>query len=491
MGDRGKRPGIIALAALALFVIQGAPAAAQPLSTAFEWTANGFSTAVSCTAAPCAATPLAPRTGTGAFTVYGRVSSGLHVGPQSAIHHGAANGGYVADVQNDYTLNGAISGYAWMAFVWLDADLGPTALPQTILWQEGMDRTGYKAGFTLYVMQGNRIGAVIGRNGSWAYDKALASRHGIGAGAWHHVALVWDGWTLRLLLDGIEEAAVPCDFTPDGSSAVGSWVKLGVGNYYQGGSAANHYVLQGAVDEVKLVQFPIGTYDPNNSFVLREHGLRFRKALLDDMAAVGLIAAGDAEYEVFRDANPKSTGKIRALVNSLFTVESQSWRIPLDPIDTWATGVLNYVYPDAPAIADGNNSFYIRVKTLRSTGYCVAAATILYAAYKAFGYSTRRFDLINDADFNYWDSHMTTDVYMPAVGQYVIQDATYNVSGLTTTGAIDVFDAIGLSRAHTLPALDNDGYVVNTVSHAWTYQTNLFFSYFAGGAVSSTPSWQY
>jgi hypothetical protein len=490
MGFRLVR-GLPALAAGMLCALSSVSAAAQPLTTTFAWTADGYSTAPTCTTAPCAATALTPRTGGAAFTVYGRSWSGLHVGPQSAVHLGVPNGGYVAGVKNDYTLGGVTSGYAWMAFVWLDADLGPTALPQTILWQEGPDAGRYKPGVTLYVQAGNQVVGMIGRNGVWAADKVLVTRNRLGAGAWHHVALVWDGSMLRLLLDGIEEAATPCTFAPDGSSSTDSLDKVGVGAFYNGGRLENNYVLSGAVDEVKLVQFPIGTYDPSNSFVLREHGLRFRKALLDDMAAAGLIAPGTADYDRFREATLESTGRIRALISSFFTVESQNPAIPLDPISTWSAGVMNYVYPDAPAIASEGNSMYMRIRNGAATGYCGAAATLLFAAYKAFGFSTRLFDVVDGADFNYAGSHVTTDVYLPSLGRYVLQDATYNVSGVAGTGTLDVFDMIGRSRAASLPPLTDDGYVVAGPVHAWRYQTNVFYSFFAGGVVSATPSWQY
>jgi hypothetical protein len=54
-----------------------------------------------------------------------------------------------------------------------------------------------------------------------------------------------------------------------------------------------------------------------------------------------------------------------------------------------------------------------------------------------------------------------------------------------------VFDMIGRSRAASLPPLTDDGYVVAGPVHAWRYQTNVFYSFFAGGVVSATPSWQY
>gem|GEM_PF-6735437 len=105
------------------------------------------------------------------------------------------------------------------------------------------------------------------------------------------------------------------------------------------------------------------------------------------------------------------------------------------------TPILDYIYPAYGGDAQPSNSLYLRLDEPVSspsavTGYCGASALTLWAVYRAFGYEVRKTDWvggsINSQDFHYDMSHVLTDVFMRDYQKYVMQDSTYNISGVIT-----------------------------------------------------------
>lgn len=380
----------------------------------------------------------------------------------SALKVSAANQGYITEIAPDYS---SAVGFAWMGFVWID-EFQP-GVPQAILWNEGWDFLSrrYITGLTIAVRDSGEIGVSIGRNGSWV--GRLYSRNKIGVKAWHHVALVWDGQAYFLMLDGILQSTLGSTFPPDEAPSIPTTI----GSYYRRGKPK--FVLNGAIDELKLVKFSIGSFSatsPSQNFVLGEHGLLFRKTILDDMIAAGHLSSENTD--IFASPTFQATSMLRAWINSFYTLDRLS--LPQDSLNLSSGSFADYAFPvlgqdNVPTTA---NSLYLRIKAPQSDPgarltYCGGSAITLWAAFKAFGFAAHYHDWMNADDLSYTDSHVVTEVYTVDTaipGKYVMQDPTWNLSGYSSTtgtysGVLDIHDAAGLAPT-TLP-FDNAGYNYN------------------------------
>jgi hypothetical protein len=418
----------------------------------------------------------------------GRIGSGLKITPQS--------GGFSVRLTQDYSPS---LGFAYSAFVWLNAD--PTTT-NAIFWQEAPGTTG----IAVYVNAGGTVSAQAGHQGQ-GWTCPIISTATLGKNAWHHVALVWDTVSLRLLLNGVQEGSTACAM-PDQSAVH----PVSFGARHIGGTS--YYVLDGALDEIKYFQFDPSSYQnaSGDPFVLQEHGLYLRRTVLSDL---GLSSSPD----LFKSPTFEATSRLRALVSGFFLAGVNDCA-PLDPLGPanpagpLGSGVVAYVHPNAelsvvpaadPVVPGGcvaatpkpgsvyTNSLYDRLKTGRTSGYCGAASFTLFAVYRAFGYAARRFDVLNAPIFSYTDSHSTTDVYVTDAGGFVLQDATYNISGLAGSGeyysATEIF---ALARpGATLPAFSDNGYTVT--NQRWPYTGPAVTSFFGSfvGLYAFWPSWAY
>lgn len=419
----------------------------------------------------------------------GRIASGLKVTPQ--------NGGFNVRLAQNYTPS---LGFAYSAFVWLNSDPVTT---NAVFWQEGPGATG----IALYINAGGSVSAQAGHNGS-AWTCPIRTTTTLGRNAWHHVALVWNAGTLRVLLNGVEEGSTSCAM-PDQSATY----PVSFGARYIGGTS--YYVLDGALDEIKYFQFDSGSYlnAAGDPFILQEHGLYLRKTVLADL---GLGSSPD----LFKSPTFDATSRLRAHVSGYFLYGVDDCA-PLDPLGPanpagpTGSGVVTYVHPNAaPSVVTApsnlptpggcvsaqpkpgsqyTDSLYDRIKNGRTSGYCGAASFMLYGVYRAFGYPARRFDVLNGPEFSYTDSHSTTDVYVTDAGKFVLQDATYNISGHTSTGefygAPDVF--LFASGGAAKPALSDGGYTV--ANQRWPYDSTNAAAFFRSfvALYGYWPSWAY
>src|SRR6266568_4751346 len=131
--------------------------------------------------------------------------------------------------------------FVWTAFVWTN---GYSSSPQTILWNEGANPLGsYVAGFVIAISSDGHLIVRVGDGPSWKYY--LSSRHHVGIQSWQHVALAWDTQKWSLYLNGILEDSVASTDPPEWATT------LTFGSFYYGG--AGRYILDGALDEVKLI----------------------------------------------------------------------------------------------------------------------------------------------------------------------------------------------------------------------------------------------
>ena len=311
-----------------------------------------------------------------------------------------------------------------------------------------------------------RLAVSVGDGPSWKYH--LSSRHHVGIQSWQHVALAWDTQKWMLYLNGILEDSVASADPPEWAT------KLTLGSFYYGGSG--RYILDGALDEVKLITLTATSVE---DVLQHEYGMAFRHRVLSDLATRfdpriprDPYLPSLPDLDRFNSATFDSTSVLRAAINSLFTDDRK--RLPLDPLSV-KSGILNYVYPAYGGDAQPSNSLYLRLQEPASapdvvTGYCGTAALTLWAVYRAFGYEVRKHDWvggnINGQDFYYDTSHVLTEVFIRDFQKYVMQDPTYNISGVVTMGnaiipnsvvdlALVFSDAryspsVGLSHAATL-----------------------------------------
>jgi hypothetical protein len=276
-----------------------------------------------------------------------------------------------------------------------------------------------------------------------------------------------------------------------------------LGSFWAGG--AGKYPLNGALDEVKLFQFPVTTFGPAAfSFLLQEEGLAFRNAVLDDLKSHAIILSNGDDR--FKSPTLDATSLLRAWVNSFFTRDRAC--LALGFYDK----TLRSVYPlngavtsNAPISRVGGacnsgcgtcttpphsgayNSIYLNLRDGEITGYCGIAAATLWAVYEAFGYPARIYDWINNFDIRYTDSHSITEVFVTDANTFVMQDPTYNVSGFQNSlsgvcngsnycGVMDL-SVFGRQSLSSLPFSDG-GYQYN-LNPKWATPTpSFYFSYF-------------
>ena len=488
----GQHAGVIAATVLTLS-LSASPARAD-IYERYKWAAEDLTGA--CGTQPAGTTCQTSRTltannggGTYVPMLTGRIASGVKINPQ--------NGGFHIRLTQDYAPS---LGFAYSTFVWLNADPANTS---AVLWHEGAGTTG----FAVYINPDGTVSAQSGQNGS-AWTCPITTTTRLGKSAWHHVALVWDTTSLRLLLNGVQEGSARCAM-PDQSATY----PVSFGARYVGGTS--YYVLDGALDEMKYFQFDPGSYlDANGEpFVLQEHGLYLRKTVLSDLGLSG-------NPELFNSPTFDATSRLRAHVSGYFRYGVNDCA-PLDPLGPanpggpTSSGVVTYVHPNAaPSVVDApaglptpagcvsaqpspgsryTDSLYDRIKSGRTSGYCAAASFMLYGVYRAFGYPARRFDVLNGPAFSYTDSHSTTDVYVIEAGKFVLQDATYNVSGQASTGEFYAVTDMFLfgSGGAPKPTLSDGGYGVT--NQRWPYNSVAaagFFGSFAG-LYAFWPPWAY
>ena len=376
--------------------------------------------------------------------------------------------------------------FVWMAFVWTN---GFNSSAQTILWNEGANPLGYYvAGFSIAILPDGRLAVSVGDGPSWAYY--LRSRHHVGIQSWHHVALAWDTQKWMLYLNGFLEDSVASADPPEWAT------KLTLGSFYYGGSG--RYILDGALDEVKLISLTTTSVE---DVLQHEFGMAFRHQVLSDLATRfdpriprDPYLPSLPDLDRFNSATFDSTSVLRAAINSLFTNDRGS--LPVDPLSVRSEGFLNYVYPAWGGDAQPSNSLYLRLEEPPNSpyaviGHCGTAALTLWAVYRAFGYEVRYTDWVggssNSQDFYYDTSHVLTDVFMRDYHRYVMQDSTYNISGVVTMGGALILNsvldlALVFSDARYSPSVFSDGgynYNVNPIK-GWsvTYPGVDYRAYF-------------
>jgi hypothetical protein len=410
-----------------------------------------------------------------------------------AIVVNSVNRGYVVQ-SSTAPYHGA---FVWAAFVWTN---GYSSSPQTILWNEGTNPLGhYVAGFAIVILSDGRLGVSVGHGPAWTYH--LRSHHHVGRQSWQHVALAWDTEKWMLYLNGFLEASVASAASPEWATI------LTLGSFYSGG--AGLYILDGALDEVKLMTL---TTTAVEDVLQHEYGMAFRHRVLSDLVTKYVPHVPRDPYlpswpdlDRFNSATFDATSVLRAAVNSLFSDDRIT--LPLDPLSASSSNVLDYVYPAYGGNAYPSNSLYVRLQEPVSspdvvTGYCGTASLTLWAVYRAFGYEVRRTDWvggnIHSQDFYYDTSHSLNEVFMYDYQKYIMQDPTFNISGVVTLGGTiipnSVLDLLFLFvDAHYSPSVFSDGgyhYNANPIlSWSVTYPGFDYRAYFHMPASPVVPAY--
>ena len=457
-----KQVGVFVILIIVIFhkpsFTQTPDATNAPWPATWHWTGDGTAGESITRATNLALTPLQPPHTRVTYRRGGMLN-------QAVVVNGS-NRGYLIQ-SNTAPYHGA---FVWMAFVWTN---GYSSSAQTILWNEGANPLGYYvAGFAIAILSDGRLAVSVGDGPSWKYR--LSSRHHVGIQSWQHVALAWDTQKWMLYLNGFLEDSVASADPPEWAT------KLTLGSFYYGG--AGRYILDGALDEVKLITLTATSVE---NVLQHEYGMAFRHRVLSDLATRfdpriprDPYLPSLPDLDRFNSATFDSTSVLRAAINSLFT--NDRIHLPLDPLSVSFNNLLNYVYPAWGGDAQPRNSLYLRLDEPANspsavTGYCGASALTLWAVYRAFGYEVRKTDWvggsINGQDFYYDASHVLTDVFMHNYQKYVMQDSTYNISGVVTIdNAIipnSVLDlALVFSDAQYSPSVFSDGgynYNVNPI----------------------------
>jgi len=411
---------------------------------------------------------VAPLTGTQV-----KYRQGGMLGP-ALIVDSTTNGYYVRSSTSPYS-----GAYAWMVHVWVNT-LGVE--PQIILWNEGSNTQGqYIAGFALAISSDGHLTASVGKGRFWQLH--ISSKHKIGPLSWHHVALVWDTQNIKLYLNGVLETSVAYTQAPDWAPvlSLGTWANM-----------PTSYQLNGALDEVKLVNFtpaPCQATDCIYENILKhEFGIAYRNQFLQDLAT---IFDPNIPRDPFNPSFPNlnrfnsptfdATSEIRAAVNAMYPQKFAA--LPQDPMSPMS-GVLDYVYParggpisfNASAAPPRYSAMYASVNwnvpgttSPAVTNWCGGASLMLWATFRAFGFETRREDWTGDHDFQYGvNSHALTEVFISDYQHYVMQDGLFNISGVVTTnGTTTPNSIIDMSQWMRTPgyspsAFSNGGYSLNT-----------------------------
>jgi hypothetical protein len=340
------------------------------------------------------------------FQQDGRKGQALYI-PGSTGYYWRGDPGYPAP--------GSGNGWAWMGWVFIEA-LGGT---QGVIWQEGLDLGAVQInGIKIYVDAAGKVNASIGAAGAWALN--MQSARTIGVRAWHHVALAYDGANAYIYVDGQLDQTSAYGSAPQSSAT--SPIALGA----QYGAGAGTNILNGAIDEVKFITFPVSG---GLGFILKEPWLAFKAQVVADLKAAGKITNNVAGENSLNSPTRAATNILRAWINSFIT----NARAGL-PVQPYAYSVSSAYPIDGVLLSAiiGVNSTYQNLKNGVTTGLCGVIGETLWGVFQAFGFPSRIYDMVNAPDWRYSNSHVTVEVWMTDNGSFCLQDATYNIMGVQT-----------------------------------------------------------
>jgi len=149
--------------------------------------------------------------------------------------------------------------------------------------------------------------------------------------------------------------------------------------------------------------------------------------------AIGLY---DVDSSIFDEPTIVSTGILRDLVHRF---------------NYSANVYLSTLIKNGEAIAPAREDI-AEAWRYPSRGICGQISFALYKAFRAFGYETNRINAFNGQvgifgeGYSYSASHASTEIYIPALDRFVIQDPTYNTLILDTTNQ----EPLGWLEAHTV-----------------------------------------
>lgn len=411
---------------------------------------------------------LAPINGTAPiYQPFGRKGSSVYI-PGTTGLYTRTDPGYPS---------GTTTGWAWMGWVWTEGLSGN----QGIIWQEGLDLSSVQiAGVKLYIDSSGFVHGSVGAAGAWALN--LTSARTVGAYAWHHVALVGDGTNVYLYVDGVVDQTAAYTVAPQSSST--SPIAFGA----QYGVSAGTSILNGALDEVKFVTFPVAG---GRGFVLQQPWNAFKQEVIADLKAAGHIANSVAGENSLNSPTRLACNVLRAWVNSFITLARQFL-----PMQQYIYSISN-VYPiDGVILSAGTgvNSTYRNLRDGTTTAFCGGISQCLWGVYQAFGFPARIFDSTIGPDVRYPESHVVTECLMIEAGQNVIQDGTYNHVGIEIAGTVSpgkfdrIIDIPFYAGAGPALPWGNDGYQYNLDIHYPPVPLSQYLSFF-GNFVNIVPSY--
>jgi len=404
-----------------------------------------------------------------AYEIMGRWGAALRLQPETS-------GGFLSQPLSYLANQGPYDGgygAAWMAYVWVDEM--PSKTSNILQWSGNGS-----ASFSLSLDPRGVVSVGYGQQNAWR--GRLIATHRIGRKSWHHVAFVYQpvgNGIVRLLVNGVEQASAVLPLAGGLDQNPIAPVAMGTSRYNSNSD------LPGKLDEVKLIQFsPASGYV---EAVRNEHALHFRNRVIEDMIAMGRLSSDQVDR--LNEPTFDSTSLLRAHVAAFYSAANACQPAPncprpRDPLKI-AVGAskVDYVYPlnslptiygDESGDLNGRyNSLYLNLSEPcaavgpgcgeagrpRVTGYCGSAALTLWAVYKAFGFTARKYDFINGTEFDYNDSHVLTSVYVidPGAGsRFLMQDPTFNVSGKVGSNYYSVEEFPSLRELR--PTLDDGGY---------------------------------
>jgi hypothetical protein len=385
--------------------------------------------------------------------------------------------GYYMRADPGYPAPASGTGWVWMAWVYAQSISGN----QYVIDQEGLDLSSTQInGVRIYIDNTGAVNASIGASGSWAFT--MTSTRTIGAYAWHHVAIAWDGTNAYLYVDGALDQTTPYALAPQSSatSPIAFGAQFGVG--------AGTSVLNGSIDEIKFYTYSVAS---GLGFILQEPWNAFRQVVYADLKTAGHITNSVAGDNSMNSPTRASTNILRAWVNSFIT----NARANL-PVQQYVY-TLNSAYPINGVILPagvGVNSTYINLRDGITTGTCGVIAETLWGVFEGLGYMAHTYDTINNNDWNYDNSHVLNEVWITDVQKYFIQDATYNHNGIQVAGAVSpgtynrITDIPYYSGVGPSLPWGNDGYNYNSDVRFPVPSLATYEAYFKN-FVNIVPAW--